>query len=185
MNHLSNKARIKKTRINKTGLTITILLCVFALSSQVEAISTRIGNVVECRQENNNGNGLYIKREYCYRYATGTYGDSYSEDCYFRAYFTAEADKGNSSVIASLRERSAFAPNAERYTDIRLWDNGNVKFDGTTSGRSDKYTSTYSHFYFRPVDDNGHFEMKVETSDYGTPYKTRNFSYTYNCSYIP
>mgnify|MGYP000967577897 FL=1 len=72
------------------------------LGSQGEARSTRIGNVVECRQENNNGNGLYIKRESCNTYY-GCSGQQYTE-CRFTAYFTAEGDKGNKSVIQSLRE---------------------------------------------------------------------------------
>ena len=30
------------------------------LGGQASAMSTRVGNVVECRHEDNNGNGLYI-----------------------------------------------------------------------------------------------------------------------------
>lgn len=163
---------------------MAIILGVLSLSSQAGAISTRIGNVVECRKENNNGNGLYIKREYCYRYPRGTYGDSYEDGCNFKAYFTAEGGKESASVISSLRDLAALAPYVEKYTNIKLRDQGNVRFEGTSFVTSDKIPKTYSRFYFRPLDNSGHYEMGVEAA-HDPEFKVSNFSYTYNCTYIP
>ena len=165
-----------KSKFMKFAFSLALLGIVF-ISSEGGAISSRIGNVVECRHENNNGNGLYIKREYCYE-AYSTYGTR--TECRFRAYFTAEDTKGSQSVIQSLRENSAFPPNAEKFTDV-----GVVDLDGVNFGGPQFIKSNYSSFSFRPIDNNGHFELRVTASPANNPYKELNFNYVYNCSYIP
>ena len=148
------------------------------LSAQAGAISTRIGNVVECRQEHNNGNGLYIKREGCFN--DGTYGGA--TRCLFKAYFTAEGNKDNKSVIESLRENSAFPSNADKFTNLSVDDMQDVKFQGYSYNND-----IYSHFRFYPVDNNGHFGLQVRSStgESHNVYKQVYFNYTYNCGYVP
>ena len=149
------------------------------LGGQASAMSTRVGNVVECRQEDNNGNGLYIKREGCYQAYTSGYEHTM---CLFKAYFTAEGGKGNKSVIQSLRENSAFVSNADKFTNINVDDYTQVRFRGFT------YISrTSSEFDLHPVDNNGHFSLFVRsnTSTSSNDFMRTDFNYTYNCSYVP
>ena len=174
-----------------TKLFFTVAAYTFLQSVHAfEGPSTRIGNVVECHQENNNGNGLYVKRESCYRWSD-TYGHPRSE-CNFRAFFTAEGGKDSKSVIQGLRELSVFPENAEKYTNLYVVDYGNVKFEGILS-KGDysglpEASNTTSYFRFLPVDNNGRFSLDVrivhQPKNYGER-EIKNFNYIYNCSYIP